>query len=82
MHKLDPRTPVLVGIGIVEQREKDPVRAHEAITLMSDAGRSLAPMRPQPSVLKIGTKVPARSGDDAATVDPVPARQDGIPPKE
>ncbi|MBP8925279.1 MAG: hypothetical protein KBG75_05460 [Pseudomonadales bacterium] len=40
MHKLDPRTPVLVGIGIVEQREKDPVRAHEAITLMSDAVRA------------------------------------------
>ena len=40
MHKLDPRTPVLVGIGIVEQREKDPLRAHEAITLMCDAVRA------------------------------------------
>ena len=40
MQNLDPRTPVLVGIGIVEQKEKDPARAREAIELMSDAVRA------------------------------------------
>jgi acetyl-CoA C-acetyltransferase len=37
MNPLDPRTPVLVGIGIVEQREKDPARSREAVELMIDA---------------------------------------------
>jgi len=37
MSELDPRTPVLVGIGIVQQKEKDPARAREAVQLMIDA---------------------------------------------
>ena len=39
MSELDPRTPVLVGIGIVEQREDDPGLALEPIALMIDAVR-------------------------------------------
>ena len=39
MHNHDPRTPVLVGIGIVEQKEKDPAIAREAIALMNEAVR-------------------------------------------
>ncbi|MCG3171386.1 MAG: hypothetical protein CALGDGBN_02998 [Pseudomonadales bacterium] len=37
MHSIDPRTPVLVGIGTVQQQERDPARAHEAVQLMIDA---------------------------------------------
>jgi acetyl-CoA C-acetyltransferase len=37
MSDLDPRTPVLVGTGIVQQKEKDPARAREAVQLMIDA---------------------------------------------
>ena len=39
MADLDPRTPVLVGIGIVEQRLDDPALASEPIALMIDAVR-------------------------------------------
>ena len=39
MSELDPRTPVLVGIGIVEQKLDDPAEASEAIELMIDAVR-------------------------------------------
>lgn len=34
---LDPRTPVLVGVGVVQQREEDPARAHEPLELMAEA---------------------------------------------
>ncbi len=37
MSELDPRTPVLVGIGIIEQRQDDPGLALEPIALMIDA---------------------------------------------
>ena len=40
MEAIDPRTPVLVGIGIVDQKEKDPARAREAVQLMIDAVRA------------------------------------------
>lgn len=40
MKGIDPRTPVLVGIGIVEQKEKDPAKAREAVQLMIDAVRA------------------------------------------
>jgi acetyl-CoA C-acetyltransferase len=36
---LDPRTPVLVGVGAVCQREEDPARAREAADLMLEALR-------------------------------------------
>lgn len=39
MADLDPRTPVLVGIGIVEQRLDDPALASEPIALMIEAVR-------------------------------------------
>ncbi len=42
MSELDPGTPVLVGIGIVEQRQDDPGLALEAIELMIDAVRRSA----------------------------------------
>ena len=42
MSDLDPATPVLVGIGIVEQRQDDPGLALEAIELMIDAVRRAA----------------------------------------
>ncbi|MCX5739460.1 MAG: hypothetical protein NTZ61_13370 [Proteobacteria bacterium] len=31
---LDPRTPVLVGVGAISQREDDPSRAREPLELM------------------------------------------------
>ena len=34
---LDPRTPVLVGVGAVSQREADPARAQEPLALMAAA---------------------------------------------
>ena len=34
---IPPRTPVLVGIAQVEQRERDPLRAREPLALMTDA---------------------------------------------
>ncbi len=34
---IDPRTPVLVGVGVVQQKEKDPARAVEAVALMTRA---------------------------------------------
>jgi acetyl-CoA C-acetyltransferase len=34
---LDPRTPLLVGVGAVTQRESDPARAREALALMGVA---------------------------------------------
>jgi acetyl-CoA C-acetyltransferase len=37
MPELDPNTPVLVGIGIVSQRQEDPSAASEAIALMIEA---------------------------------------------
>ena len=36
---LDPRTPVLVGVGVVQQREDDPARADEPLALMERAIR-------------------------------------------
>lgn len=39
MPELDPRTPVLVGIGLVQQKCEDPLQAREAIDLMIDAVR-------------------------------------------
>ncbi len=36
---LDPSTPVLVGVGIVDQRTDDPQAAREPIALMIDAAR-------------------------------------------
>ncbi|MAE95522.1 MAG: acetyl-CoA acetyltransferase [Deltaproteobacteria bacterium] len=34
---MDPRTPLLVGLGAVSQREEDPARAREPLDLMGDA---------------------------------------------
>ncbi len=39
---LDPRTPVLVGSAAITQREKDPIRARDAIGLMADTLRAAA----------------------------------------
>jgi acetyl-CoA C-acetyltransferase len=39
---MDTHTPVLVGVGLVSQREEDPLRAKEPITLMIDAAMSAA----------------------------------------
>ncbi|MFM7783925.1 MAG: hypothetical protein ACKPE6_04665, partial [Gammaproteobacteria bacterium] len=40
MDRIDPRTPVLVGIGVVQQKEQDPALAREAVDLMIDAARA------------------------------------------
>lgn len=37
---LDPRTPVLVGVGVAHQHEDDPTRAVEALDLMEAAARA------------------------------------------
>jgi acetyl-CoA C-acetyltransferase len=39
---LDPRTPILVGVGAVQQREDDPRRAREPVDLMLEALRRAA----------------------------------------
>lgn len=51
MHNHDPRTPVLVGIGIVEQKEKDPAMAREAIALMNEAVRAAGADSGAPALL-------------------------------
>src|SRR5690349_12689787 len=35
-----PQTPVLVGIGVVQQKERDPGRGKDALGLMIDAVRA------------------------------------------
>ena len=40
MTALDPRTPVLVGIGVVQRREKDWTQALEPLDLMIEAVRA------------------------------------------
>ncbi len=40
--QLDPRTPVLVGIGTINQRESDPAVADEALALMIRAAKAAA----------------------------------------
>jgi acetyl-CoA C-acetyltransferase len=40
MDRIDPRTPVLVGIGVVQQKEQDPAIAREAVELMIDAAQA------------------------------------------
>ena len=35
-----PHTPVLVGVGLVMQREEDPQQAREPLALMIDAARA------------------------------------------
>ena len=39
---LDPRTPILVGVGQVEQRAADPAAAREPVALLADAARAAA----------------------------------------
>lgn len=38
--QIDPTTPVLIGIGVIQQREDDPSRAREPLDLMIDAVRA------------------------------------------
>src|SRR5688572_9035574 len=35
-----PHTPVLAGIGVVQQKERDPARSKDALELMIDAVRA------------------------------------------
>lgn len=51
MHSMDPRTPVLVGIGAVQQQEQDPACAREAIGLMIEATRMAGADCGAPSLL-------------------------------
>jgi acetyl-CoA C-acetyltransferase len=54
---MDPRTPVLVGIGIATQREDDPARALEPIDLMLAAVRNAgADALPAPAALLAGVE--------------------------
>ncbi len=52
MTKLSPRTPVLVGIGAVTQREEDPARALEPVALMIEAARQAGASAGSPDLLK------------------------------
>lgn len=52
MSKLNPNTPVLVGIGVISQRQEDPAAAKEAIALMIDATRAAAADTGAPDLLK------------------------------
>lgn len=67
---LDPRTPVLVGIGLVEQREDDPTVALDAFGLMLAAARAAATDAARPELVRQIdlVAVPAGSG---ATATPV-----------
>ena len=52
---MDPRTPVLVGIGVATQREEDPARALEPLDLMLAAVRNAgADAMPAPAALLAG----------------------------
>ena len=52
---MDPRTPVLVGIGVATQREEDPARALEPLDLMLAAVRNAgADALPAPEALLSG----------------------------
>lgn len=48
---LDPRTPVLVGVGAVQQREEDPARAAEPLALMARALERAAEDAGSPALL-------------------------------
>lgn len=48
---VDPRTPVLVGIGVVQQKEKDPASAAEAVALMTRAAHIAGEDSRAPSLL-------------------------------
>src|SRR5580700_1700732 len=52
MSKLNPNTPILVGIGVISQRQEDPAAAKEAIALMIDATRAAAADAGAPDLLK------------------------------
>jgi len=49
---LDPRTPVLVGVGVVQQREEDPARAAEPLELMARALERAAEDAGAPALLE------------------------------
>lgn len=48
---LDPRTPVLVGVGVASRREADPTRALEALELMIEAVRAAGQDAGRPELL-------------------------------
>ncbi len=37
---IDPNTPVLVGVGLIQQKEEDPRKAKEPVALMIDAAKA------------------------------------------
>jgi acetyl-CoA acetyltransferase len=49
--EIDPRTPVLVGVGICQQRVDDAAAAREPMALMIDAARAAAADAAAPSLL-------------------------------
>lgn len=49
--RLDPRTPVLVGVGLIQQREDDPLVAAEPVELMVRATRAAAADAGAPALL-------------------------------
>lgn len=51
MDRIDPKTPVLVGIGVVQQKEQDPALAREAVGLMVDAARTAGADSGAPALL-------------------------------
>ncbi len=49
---VDPRTPVLVGIGPIEQRQDDPSMASDALALMVQAVRAAGQDSGRPELLQ------------------------------
>lgn len=49
---VDGRTPVLVGVGLVEQREEDPTAARDALGLMLAAARAAGADSTRPEILQ------------------------------
>ena len=58
----DPRTPVLVGVGAVQQREDDPERAREPLELMLEALARAAEDAGDPKLLARADRIEATRG--------------------
>jgi acetyl-CoA C-acetyltransferase len=59
---LDPRTPVLVGVGVAHQRFDDPAEGHEAIELMALAAERAAEDAGAPALLAAADEIVVPSG--------------------
>lgn len=59
---VDPRTPVLVGVGVAHQRSDDPAAGHEAVGLMAEAAARAGDDAGAPALLAAADEVVVPSG--------------------